>query len=416
MKPEMGGVTVAIQMLASGLNSLGVENEIVSLDHPNSPFLKEHPLIVHALGPGDKIWRYSSKLIPWLKINSLRFDAMIVHGLWLFNGYALKSALRSFQKSIGNTEALVLESQLLYVMPHGMLDPYFQRTPGRKFKAIRNKIYWELIEKKLVNAADAVFFTCREELLLARQTFTSYKPKNEVAVGLGIHRPPLQEDISRQAFVEKFPRLKGKRYLLFLGRIDPKKGIDLLLEAYSTICSEYPGHEASADGITEIMYPTLPQLVIAGPGLQSTFGKRIESYLNQNSILKNHVIFTGLLTGPDKWAAIYGCEALVLPSHQENFGLVLAESLACGRHVLTSDKVNIWREIQESSAGMVDKDTVEGISTMLRAWFKTTDAERQQMNMQASKCFDKHFSIESAAAKVKNAILTQKLSPSNLIS
>ena len=74
----------------------------------------------------------------------------------------------------------------------------------------------------------------------------------------------------------------------------------------------------------------------------------------------------GMLSGAAKWGALYGCEAFVLPSHQENFGIAVVEALACGRPVLISDQVNIWREIVEDGAGIAEADTEEGVEKLLR--------------------------------------------------
>jgi hypothetical protein len=73
-----------------------------------------------------------------------------------------------------------------------------------------------------------------------------------------------------------------------------------------------------------------------------------------------------MLAGDSKWGALYGCEAFVLPSHQENFGIAVVEALACGKPVLISDQVNIWREIVEDGVGMVEGDTEEGVEKLLR--------------------------------------------------
>ena len=75
-------------------------------------------------------------------------------------------------------------------MPHGMLDPWFQRDKSRRVKAVRNWFYWWLVERGVVNAADALLFTCQQELELARTTFGGYRPKREMDVGYGIAEPP----------------------------------------------------------------------------------------------------------------------------------------------------------------------------------------------------------------------------------
>ena len=186
----------------------------------------------------------------------------------------------------------------LYLMPHGMLDPYFQRAKSRRLKAIRNWIFWKLIEGKVINGADGVLFTCKDELLLARETFDPYHPKAEINVGYGIQLPPLFEQDFRKSFLEKCPELENKPYWLFLSRIHPKKGTDLLLKSYLKL---------------KMKYIDIPALVIAGPGLDTPYGKELQ-HLAKDSL----IYFPGMLEGSTKWGAFYGCEAFILPSHQEN--------------------------------------------------------------------------------------------------
>src|SRR5215213_10142664 len=93
MDPKMGGVCKAVRMIINGLNKLGIYNEVVSLDSPDASYLLLESFPIHALGPGRTSWCYSKKLILWLNNNYSRFDVIILHGLWLYNGYAVKRSL-----------------------------------------------------------------------------------------------------------------------------------------------------------------------------------------------------------------------------------------------------------------------------------------------------------------------------------
>ena len=96
-----------------------------------------------------------------------------------------------------------------------------------------------------------------------------------------------------------------------------------------------------------------------------------------------------------KWGAFYASEAFVLSSHQENFGIAVAEAMGCGLPVLISDKVNIWREIEADGAGIVNPDTVDGTEKTLRQWLSFNSEERQKMSEQAKQSFDKRFTVEA---------------------
>jgi glycosyltransferase involved in cell wall biosynthesis len=109
-----------------------------------------------------------------------------------------------------------------------------------------------------------------------------------------------------------------------------------------------------------------------------------------------------MLTGDAKWGALRACEAMVLPSHQENFGVVVAEALACGRPALISNQVNIWPEIRDSGAGLVEPDTLEGTRSLLTRWFALSGPERAAMSERALAAFAAQFSMRNCALALRD--------------
>jgi glycosyltransferase involved in cell wall biosynthesis len=249
-------------------------------------------------------------------------------------------------------------------------------------------IYWHLIEKNVVNQVDAILFTCYEEMLLAKKTFYGYHPKKEINVGYGIQTPPEKNDTELEAFYKKFNIKKSSPYFLFLSRIHFKKGVDLLLKAYNTILQE--SNNANA----------LPNLVIAGSGFDSEYGNGLLKYIEIYPLLKQKVILTGLLSAEMKWAAIYGCEAFVLPSHQENFGIAVAEALACEKPVLITNKINIYREIEKGGGGIIEEDTLTGTINNLKQWIALDAESKILMGENAKKIYENNFKNEYAAKKL----------------
>jgi glycosyltransferase involved in cell wall biosynthesis len=118
----------------------------------------------------------------------------------------------------------------------------------------------------------------------------------------------------------------------------------------------------------------------------------------------NSIFWPGMLTGDAKWGALYNCEASVLPSNQENFGIAVVETLACGRPVLISDQVNIWREIKEDGVALVQQNSVAGTTRLFLDWLGLSAEARSNMAAQAKPCFQRFFSIESATRKLLVAI------------
>jgi glycosyltransferase involved in cell wall biosynthesis len=401
---KKGGVSQAVRTIALQLAGLGIVNEVVTLDVPDD--YSETGYTIHGLGPSKGPWSYSKALVPWLMGNFNRFDTIIIHGLWLYQGFALRRALERYRKSSGK------EVPNVYVMPHGMLDPYFQRAKGRKMKAIRNWAYWKLVESKLVNNAAGILFTCKQECILANKPFAPYHPKRELIVGLGVAEPPEFSHTMANAFHRLCPELKQGSYILFLGRVDPKKGVDMLLSAYEKLLVERIGMEVRQRALTVEMYAyedqkqggEYPKLVIAGPGMSTSYGKALQKMVEGSPFLKHHVFFPGMLEADEKWGAFYGCEAFILPSHQENFGIAVVEALACGKPVLISKQVNIFAEITQANAGIVGDDTIAGTHHALKTWVSLPEMQRTRMQVQARRCFASHFATGTVIRRLVNAI------------
>jgi glycosyltransferase involved in cell wall biosynthesis len=406
LNAEKGGVSQAVQTIASEIAKAGIMNEVVTLDVPNDAVPKEI-FRVNCLGPSSTAWSYSSKLLPWLQQNLGKFDTIIVHGLWLYQTYAIRKALRLYVRQM--TPGMARPS--LYIMPHGMLDPYFQRTTQRRVKAIRNWLYWKVIEAKVVHSADGLLFTCKEECVLAAIPFSPYRPKRELVIGLGVIEPPTYQLTMENQFLKTCPEVRNKTYLLYLGRIDKKKGVDLLIQAYHKLISEPDPVLAKEKAFNAGRLPEVsdgkqafPMLVIAGPGLDTAYGKKLMDLVRARPQLRDKIIFPGMLTGEAKWGAFYGAEAFILPSHQENFGIAVVEALACSKPVLISKQVNICQEIKQEYAGIVDDDTESGTYQLLKSWTELSEIQKFQMEKQAKKCYEKHFALDAATSRLLNAI------------
>jgi glycosyltransferase involved in cell wall biosynthesis len=393
MDPASGGPCQGIRNTNPELTHNGISREVVSLDAPDSSFLGMDDFTIHALGPAKGPWQYSDKLKPWLLANMGRFDVVVINGLWLYSSYAGWSTLKELKKQVEDPCSDVHTVPKLYVMPHGMLDPYFQRAPDRKLKALRNWFYWKFIESKVVNDADGLFFTCQTELELAREAFSPYHPKKEINVGYGIITPPAYTVDMQLAFEQKCPEVTGKPFLLFFSRIHKKKGVDNLLRAYIEIVNKAIAEKKE-----------FYKLVIAGPGLNSVYGKALIQQIEMFPEMKEHIIFPGMLTGNAKWGALYTSNAFVLPSHQENFGIAVVEAMACGKAVLVSRQVNIWKEIKEGGGGIIAEDTLDGTKQLLLSWIKLSAAGKKEMGENATKTFKKNFDIVLVAKHFIKAI------------
>ena len=374
MNPAGGGPIEGIKQVARVLAAAGHETELVSLDEPTAAWVKDCPLKVHALGPGRTSYGYSAAFVPWLAAHRRKYDAVIVSGLWQYNGLGVWRALRRTDTPY-------------FVFPHGMLDPWFKRA--YPLKHLKKWAYWPWADYRVLRDAKAVLFTSEEERRAARESFWLYHCREKV-VSYGIAAPPGEPQLQKRAVLERFPELREKRVLLFLGRIHEKKGCDLLLHAFAQVAR-------TSD-------PAL-HLVLAGPD-PSGWTKELQALADRLQI-SSKILYVGMLAGDLKWGMLHLAETFVLPSHQENFGIAVAEALACETPVLISNKVNIWREIAEDDAGLVDDDDEAGTTRLLAQWLALDPQRKDAMRHNAARSFRSRFEVTRAA----NA-LVEVISPS----
>lgn len=360
LAPEGGGVAEGLLRLTETARSVGAfDSEVVCLDAPAQPYLQNSSLPIHALGPGIGKYGYTPRIDRWLRENVDRFDGVFIHGLWLYESAAAWRVCR------GKIPYVVL--------PQGMLDPWFKHA--YPLKHLKKSLYWHAVQSKVMRDAMAVLFTAPREAQLAEKTF---RPSTwtSVVVGFGTVAPSGDRSQQIQQFEAVCPELRGKRFILFLGRLHEKKGCDLLIEAFAKFAAAYPEVD----------------LLMAGPDEQGLKAALLS--LAARKGVANRVHFPGMLTGGAKWGAFYAAEAFSLPSHQDNFGIAVAEALACGTPVLISNQVNIWPEIAKDGAGFVDDDTIEGTCRTLERWLGLPDTRKSEMAAQSRETFERRFDIK----------------------
>ena len=364
LDPAAGGPIQSVRTMMS-YASIGYIGEVVTFDDPNAPFLKDLKFPVHPLGAKGANYGYTPKLIPWLKANQHRFDGIVVNGLWQFCGLGARLAVKGKKPYL--------------VFSHGMLDPYFKKAfPLKHFK---KAVYWYLAEYWVLKGAYRVLFTTAQEEKLARQSFALNDWTSQV-VPYGSGGPPCTAEDCLPAFFQQMPAMRGKRFLVYLGRIHRKKGVDLLVEAFA--------QKAHLD-------PAL-ELVIGGPDQQ---GWAAELQKIAEAVGVSHRIhWPGMLEGRSKWGALYAAEAFILPSHQENFGIAVAEALSCSLPVLVSDQVNIAPEVVEDGVGLMEPDTLQGTENLIQRWINTSPEERETMRTRAPQTFHARYDMQETARTV----------------
>jgi glycosyltransferase involved in cell wall biosynthesis len=375
--PRDGGAIEGVIRQSNERTRRGMETHIVSLDGPEAPWVRDCPVTTFALGSGLPNFRgppwerygYTPRLVPWLRENAEDYDVVVVNGLW---NYASLASRRVLPKA-----------RVPYVVfPHGMLDPYFRAS--EPIKHAGKQMLWLASEGPLLAHARAVFFTTEAEMALA-PTFWPYRVRGRV-VGYGTADIEGDPAVQKQAFRRFVPALGDRPFLLFLGRLHHKKGCDILVDAFVRVAAAQPHL----------------QLVMAGP--DPAGWRAWLAPVARAAGLAERIHWPGMVSGDAKWGALRDCEAMVLPSHQENFGVVVAEAMAAGRPVLISDKVNIWKEVEAGGGGMISGDDVESFSRILRDFLALSPEAKDRLGKAARACFLARFEVGIAVDAICAAL------------
>ena len=256
---------------------------------------------VFSLGLGPKSLGRSPSMLEWLNNRVKSVDRVLVHnhGLWMMpNIYA---------GTIANSSKVTL-----MVSPHGTLSEWSLAR-----NATPKKIFWKFFQNPALKRADCFHATCEEEYLdIRRQGFT--QPISVIPCGVNI-----------PSFVKKSDN--RPKTLLFLARLHPKKGVDILLKAWSQLHSLFPDWD----------------LHIAGSS-SSDYSDEMKAL--SSNLLNERVYFRGELHGEEKKQAYSEATLYVLPTHNENFGITVAEALSMGTAVVVT-KETPWQGLQDANAG-----------------------------------------------------------------
>ena len=365
--PKTGGPVEGLRSMYKFSNKFNIHTEILCMDKSESCWIKDKSLPkIHAVGPSYLGYAFNFKIKNWLKKNLSNYDMVIMNGIWQYPSLVTAKIASS----------LGIPYWFFY---HGMLDPWFQKTYF--FKKIKKIIYWKLFQHRALEQAEAVFFTCEREKILARNAFLPYNIKEEV-FPYGILGPDKKVSLKKNHLLKKYPELKNKKIILFIGRIAEKKGCDILIKSFSKIKN---------------LDPLLHLLIVGPPNKYSENLKKLSNKLNTNS----RITWIPGLFGKDKWQAYCLANVFCLPSHQENFGISVVESLSAGTPVIISNKVNIFSEIKKYKAGFVCNDNDDSLTGALKKWNAISNTKRNEISINCKKLFREKFHSWQSAKKVR---------------
>jgi glycosyltransferase involved in cell wall biosynthesis len=217
-------------------------------------------------------------------------------------------------------------------------------------KPFRKKLFWHAGIKTMLSNAAAIHYASNGEQELVEG---SLGLKHGVVIPLGAEIETSDKSVTEDPFIERFPALKDRPYVLVLSRLLETKGLDVLLDAFLSLAKRSEFQQW--------------RLVFAGKG-PAGYVASLERTASQQGA-SALVVFTGWLDGAIKKSALRNAALLALPSYHENFGLCVMEALACRVPVLVSPQVNLANEIDSAGAGWITPIEKKAIESALEHAF-----------------------------------------------
>lgn len=418
-----GGPSQMVLGLSAALATLGVEVTIITTDangdedQPPLEVALQKPIsqdgyeIIYFRCSPWRRYKFSWQLAQWLWHNAHRYDVAHIHALF--------SPVSTIAATIARLR------HLPYILrPLGTLDP-IDLQKKKYFK----QIYGWFWEKANLRGAAAVHFTSQQEAATAHRFGAKTK---DVVIPLGVNPPfnldlllepsliqshndpanplinfdnpanlminpgvssgadvPAENLLQTDSPPIPLPPALGSNsrhnpLILFLSRLDRKKGLDLLIPALEDLLAEgWKFH-----------------FVLAGTNPQD---QRYESQIKSqiaNSPLGKSTIITGFVTGQYKQQLLQQADILVLPSYYENFGIAVAEAMIVGTAVVISDQVHIWQEVATANAGWICSCDRSSLTNQLRAALGN-ELERQQRGKNAQRYAWQNYRWEAIAQRTQ---------------
>ena len=332
LAPRYGGPSTVAPAMCEALAARGHHVEIATTDMDGSGALPvpvdrtttaARVPVTYRRAHWPRSYAASLGLGLWLHRHVEEFDVVHIHSLYQFHTWFAAKCCR--------------RARVPYIVrPHGALDPYHLRQHRR-----RKVMYTRLIEGRALNAAAGMHYTSIAEHEHAIRHRGRVPRGFVIPLGVELVAPAGLEDLIRQ-----HPEMADRTFLTFLGRLTPKKRLDLLIDAFAVV--------AEAD--------ERAHLVLAGPddGVENELRARISALE-----LDARVSMLGLLTGAPKSALLHQSRAVALPSEDESFGVAVAEAMHAGTAVVVTDGVAIHHEIAAAHAGLVVPPNVERLAEAL---------------------------------------------------
>jgi glycosyltransferase involved in cell wall biosynthesis len=369
-----GGPSQMVLGLSAALASQGIDVTIITtdsngdigqlpLDVPlNQPIVQKGYQIIYFRCSPFRRYKFSLSLLKWLNENARQFDLAHIHALF--------SPVTTLAATIARWHHLPY-----IIRPCGMLDP----ADLQKKKQLK-QIYGRLLERPNLAGAAAIHFTSKQEAQISERFglgSTGILPvPQDLVIPLGV---------TAGFLTQRLPQSEVP-IILFMSRIEPKKGLDLLIPALENILES---------GIEF-------HFILAGSNPQDAdYETKIQVQI-QNSSLAKYTTITGFVSGDLKIELLTKADLFVLTSYYENFGIAVAEAMAAGKPVVISDRIHISEDIQQAEAGWVGPLEVSAIAFLIKSALLNPE-ERKRRGLNAKAYAEKYYNWEAIAQQTINA-------------
>mgnify|MGYP000011677030 FL=1 len=364
LAPEWGGPVKVVNELAGALEALGVSSEIISAQgrRVGTPETVTNDIPIHLFetGPLARLWTaHTPGLKKTLAVKIPDFDLVHIQELWHYPGYIASKIARS--------------RNVPYIVTiHGELNEW-----NLQQKRLKKQIYMTAIQRGILQKSAALHAITQAESNRIRQL------EIETPVAMipnGTHTEEFENLPDRSQFVSRYPELENRLIVLFLGRIQQKKGLDILAQAFGNLVR-------TRDDV---------RLVVAGPDEDNTLTE-VKTILKSHGALEK-AVFPGMLTGEQKLEALSAADIFALTSYSEGFSVALLEALSAGLPLVITDECN-FPEVGDSRAGFVVRPNDSETASALMSLLDSADL-RREMSENARRLVRSNYTWERIAEKM----------------
>jgi glycosyltransferase involved in cell wall biosynthesis len=390
-----GGPIKTVHELNKWLVKKGVEVTVYTTNIDGSGVL-DAPVGKEAVIDGVKVFYFPASFRPWKYSRGLSQalaehikDFDIVH---ITSVFLAASAVGAYYARKHNKPYII--------SPRGSL----MKEPLEKgfLKNLKKKIYLFLIEKRNLTNAAGIHFTTemeKEEYLKAGLPL-----KKAIVIPNGLDTEEFQSNDVRHRYIgfrEKYGLGKDKKIVLFLSRLNWKKGFDALVPAFAEVIKKEPKAVLVLAGPDDGYLKEILRIIKDVNQMTSDIQKLKPSIFGTSDVQKienPNIIFTDMLLGDDKTAAYQESDVFVLPSYAENFGQVVVEAMACGLPVIITKNVGIAPSVEKAAAGIVIEKSVNQLTLAILKILSNPDLAKK-MGEAGRKLVETEFSSEKVAEK-----------------